>query len=411
MISVEEAKLIIDKYVIKLGVESIPLSECGNRILSQDIIATFPSPQFDNSAMDGFAVKSVDILKATRDKPIQLKVIGVSSAGNPSKLIINSGECIQCMTGAKIPNGADTIIMVEDSSGFSESEYVNIFNNSDKGKHIRKMGEEIIKGELLISKGTRITPNEIGVCATFGYGEINVTKKPKIAIFGTGDELVEPGNKLSDGKIYNSNLYVLSELAKNCGAEIIYKNVIKDDKNSLRYFLLNAIKSCDIVISSGGVSMGKFDYIRDVFNELNIKEHFWKVAQKPGMPLFFGSSQNTLFFGLPGNPVSSYICFVQYVIPVIQEMLNEKRNKKLSATLINNFPVEKTKHRYLFGKSWINNNGDLICITTMKVGSHMLSSSLGANCIIESTNGDCDKKAGDKVIINLLNWRNMNDYN
>lgn len=411
MISPKEAKSIIDKYIIKLGTESISLSNAGNRILAEDIIAPFPSPQFDNSAMDGFAVRSKDIENATNENPTKLKLVGIASAGNPFEKELQVGECIQCMTGAKIPLGADSIVMVEHSSGYSESEFVKIMKKPIPEQHIRKKGEEIKKGELLISKGVSISPNEIGVCATLGYGKVLVSKKPRIAIFGTGDELVEPGSNLKEGQIYNSNLYVFTELSKHFGAEIIMKNIIKDNKESLKLFLSEALKTCDIVISSGGVSMGKYDYIRDVFMEIGVKEHFWKVAQKPGKPLFFGSTSDSLIFGLPGNPVSSFICFVEYVNPVIQEMLNEKKYSKIIATLKNDFPNEKQKHRFLFGRSWIDDNGELMCSTTNKLGSHMLSSSLSANCIIEAPRANLNLKAGDKITINPLNWRNKYDYN
>ncbi|MBT6939089.1 MAG: molybdopterin molybdotransferase MoeA, partial [Candidatus Marinimicrobia bacterium] len=293
MIPFHKAKSIVQKHLFTLGEETISLNDAGGRVLAQDIIATFPSPLFDNSAMDGFAVLSRDTKDATPKNPVTLKLVGVSSAGTPSDIELEEGECIQCMTGAKIPHGADAIIMVEDSSGFSDLDKVQITIEAFPGKHIRNCGEEIKEGERLIQKGTPITPSEIGTCATFGYGELTVYNKPKIAIFGTGDELVEPGNALCDGQIYNSNLYVFAELATRVGAEIIMRDVIKDNKDSLRAFLSHAIETCDIIISSGGVSMGKYDYVREVFMELGVNEHFWKVAQKPGKPLFFGTGYNT----------------------------------------------------------------------------------------------------------------------
>ena len=404
MISFQEAKSIINNNIFELQSERVYLTLAGNRVLAQDIVATFPSPIFDNSAMDGFAVRSRDTKGASSENPVTLTMVSISSAGTPSNVPLNPGECIQCMTGAKIPDGADAIIMVEDSSGFSDSDTVQIMIEALPGKHIRKMGEEIKKGEILIAKGTTVTPSEIGTCATFGYGELVVSKKPKIAIFGTGDELIEPGNNLGEGQIYNSNLYVFKELVDRAGGEIVVQDVIKDNKDSLREFLSRALETCDVIISSGGVSMGRYDYVRDVFIELGVVEHFWKVAQKPGKPLFFGTGDSTLIFGLPGNPVSSYIGFMEWVWPVLETMMGKKESKKVTGILKKPFPREKVKYRFLFGDAWIENS-QLVCQPSTKVGSHMLSSSLQANCILGTMRGDNPLQPGEQIEVNILPWK------
>ena len=406
MIPLQKAKSIIQKHIFMLETESVSLSDAGNRVLVEDIIATFPSPQFDNSAMDGFAVRSADTEGASPDNPITLKVVSISSAGSPSDVDLQSGECSQCMTGAKIPVGADAIIMVEDSSGFSDSDSVQVMIEASAGKHIRRMGEEITEDELLIQKGTRITPGEIGTCATFGYGKLSVAKKPKIAIFGTGDELIEPGNELKPGEIYNSNLYVFAELVEKAGGEVVMRNVIKDNKDSLRAFLSEALETCDVIISSGGVSMGRYDYVRAVFMELGVTEHFWKVAQKPGKPLFFGTGNSTLIFGLPGNPVSAFIGFMEWVWPVLETMTGKKESKKVMGILKKSFPREKVKYRFLFGNAWIE-DGELVCQASTKVGSHMLSSSLEANCILSSEPGESILTVSENINVNLLPWKTI----
>ncbi len=404
MITVDDAKLIIDNYTHTKSVEKVDLDNAENRVLSMDITAKISSPLFDNSAMDGFAIKSSDLKGASKVNPAKLNLVSISSAGTPTKRILKSGECIQCMTGAQIPNGADSIVMVEQTSGFNNKKIIYFFSETAEGNHIRKKGEEIKKGEHLISKGTRITPSEIGILATFGYGSVWVYKRPKIAIFGTGDELVEPGNELKAGQIYNSNLYVMADLVKKTGSKVIIKEVIKDDKNALRLFLKEAIEKCDIIISSGGVSMGKYDYVRDVFIELGVKERFWKVAQKPGKPLFFGNKSSTLIFGLPGNPVSSYIGFMIWIWPVLEKMIGLVDESFVSATLKVDFPTEKQKHRFLFGEAWLE-RGILVCKPSLKLGSHMLSSSKNANCIIGVEKSDSPLKSGNKVQIKLLPWK------
>ena len=406
MISVNDAQSIIQKNIFELKSESVDLSSSSGKILSNNIKAKFPSPSFDNSAMDGFAVRSSDTFGATRTSTVSLKNIDESSAGSPSDLILKKGECIQCMTGAKIPKGADAIIMVEDTSGFSNDKNVQIMIGVKRGQHIRKMGEEINEGDILIEKGTIITTSEIGVCASFGYSELAVSKKPKVAIFATGNELIEPGKDLKEGEIYNSNLFLFADLVKKAGSKILMRNVIKDDKSSLKSFLLEALETCDVIISSGGVSMGRYDYVREVFIDLGVKEHFWKVAQKPGKPFFFGTNNQSLIFGLPGNPVSSYIGFMIWVWPVLKQLMGSLKDDSTKGILSEPFPLEKFKQRYLFGQSWIE-NGELRCKASTKIGSHMLSSALEANCILSATKGEGFLKPGDFIDVTMLPWKTI----
>ena len=404
MISLKQAKSIISENIFILKDEKVNIKQSVGRILRENIVASFPSPRFDNSAMDGFAVRAGDTKNATADKPTELKIVDISSAGTPSDITIGLGECIQCMTGAEIPKGADSIVMVEDTSGFSDNSHVKVMISVPHGAHIRKKGEEINIDDLLIKKGTRITANELGTCATFGYGKLSVSKKPKISIFGTGNELVEPGEKLAKGQIYNSNLYVFKDLAEKAGSKIEMSEVIKDDKDSLKSFLSEALEVSDVIISSGGVSMGRYDYVRDVFIDLGVKEHFWKVAQKPGKPLFFGTKENKLIFGLPGNPVSSFIGFMEWVWPVLITMMGEKSEKSIYGILDEPFPRERTKHRFLFGRAKYK-NGKLVCHPTNRIGSHMLTSALGANCILGSDPGEDPLNPGDLIRVNLLPWK------
>ena len=403
MISVDEAKKIISEHIFQLDTEIISLTDLSGRVIYQDVVATFPSPRFDNSAMDGFALRSIDTIGASKENPIELENIGSSSAGSPSSINLSQGECIQCMTGAKVPKGADAVIMVEQTSGYSDNGTVKVMAEVPPGKNIRIEGEEIKKTDILIKKYTRITASELSVCAAFGYNKIKVSKKPKVAIFATGNELVEPGEELKEGKIYNSNLYMLSELVQNAGGSVLMQNVIKDDKRALRSFLSKALIDCDLIISSGGVSMGRYDHVRNIFMDLGVKEHFWKVAQKPGKPLFFGSENDKLIFGLPGNPISSFIGFMEWVLPVIDQMMGSPERPYLSGVLQGDFQRDKIKFRYLFGNAWVD-QGKVLCRPSKKIGSHMLTSALGANCILGATPGDEDLKSGDSIQVNLLPW-------
>jgi len=406
MISVKEARRIIDDHISIVPQEKVSINVAEGRVLAQDIVASFPQPRFNNSAMDGFAVRAADTKGASKKNPVDLRMVGVVSAGSLGDIVVGPGQCAQCMTGALIPEGADAIVMVESSSGYESGPEVQMYTEVQEGQHIRRVGEEIQSGKVLINDGSSITTAELGTLATFGYKDVRVYRKPRLAIFATGDELVEPGNDLLPGQIYNSNLYVFEDLVRRAGAEVTLKSVIKDDQASLKTFLTDAFYSCDMIISSGGVSMGRFDYVRDVLMELNVMEHFWRVAQKPGKPLFFGSREKALIFGLPGNPVSAFIGFMEYVWPVLEIMSGKSGSSTLSAVLDESFPREKEKTRYLFGNTW-SENGQLICAPSKKVGSHMLTSSLKANCIIIAEPGDKPLTKGAQIRVHLLPWKTI----
>jgi molybdopterin molybdotransferase len=404
MISVREAHSIIDEHIPEPVVESVSLNCSGERVLAEEMRAPFPQPRFTNSAMDGFAVRSEDTRGATKENPVSLKLIGILSAGDSPTINLEMGECTQIMTGAPLPSGSDAVVMVENTSGFESHGSVEIYKEARKGQHIRYRGEEIKEGDFLISPGVKISSSEIGVLATFGYGEVDVYRRPSIALFVTGDELREPGETLEEGQIYNSNLYLIADLAKKVGAKIVLQKVLKDNPDSLKHCLLDALDSGDIIVSSGGVSAGRYDFVRKVLLEFGIKEHFWKVAQKPGKPLFFGSTENNLVFGIPGNPVSAFICFIEYIWPTCERWMGLKPKTKINAQLEKPFPRDPNKHRFLFGEVWAD-EGKLVCAPTKKLGSHMLTSTLKANCIIEAGRGSGYLVKGNMVQVNLLPWK------
>jgi molybdopterin molybdotransferase len=406
MLTVEKARNIITENLKLLDIQQVKLQETSGRVLAEDITALFPMPRFDNSAMDGFAVRAADIAGAGKDNPVSLKMVGGVSAGDPGDLVLKPGECVQCMTGAPIPEGADAVVMVEDTSGYDSSGTVKIYLEAYPGKHIRRKGEEISEGDVLIQKKTKITPAEMGTLATFGYKQVQVYRSPRVALIGTGDELVKPGRPLKPGQIYNSNLFVFSDLAKRLGAKVIIDDIVADDPKALHTCLSQALMECDVVISSGGVSMGRHDYVRKIFMELGVSEHFWRVAQKPGKPLFFGTTADTLIFGLPGNPVSSFIGFMEWVWPAIEKMMGITASRTIPAILADQFPRERVKTRFLFGRAWWD-EGHLVCASSLKVGSHMLSSSLDANCIISSEPGDKPLQPGEMVQIRILPWKSI----
>ncbi len=292
-VTIERALEIVRKTPIQFTTETIPLNQGYNRILSKDLQSKVDDPAFDNSAMDGWAVRSED------DTRVE---IGCTAAGEtPSE--IGEGEAIRIMTGAPIPKGADAIVMVED--GINGKAHTNF---------IRRRGENLREGETTLTAGQVMTPAAISLAATMGHNTILVRSQPKVAVISTGDELISPGAELKEGQIYESNSYGLCALLEKIGCIPIHHQVVEDSMDGLR----NALNSidCDAILTSGGVSMGDHDYVRKLMEEEG-EAHFWKVAMRPGGPPLFGTWNGTPLFGLPGNPVSSHLVFSLIVAPWI----------------------------------------------------------------------------------------------
>lgn len=403
MISVAEARRIIKSFIPQKEIIQVPFEHSVGMTLASDLIAKFAQPRFDNSAMDGFALRAADTIQVSSTQPVKLKCVGTIAAGSPYPHKIRPGECIRIMTGGKLPEGTDAVIIVEKTSGF-ESDTINIYRSVSPGENIRFKGSELQKGKLLITAGTVITPAEIGIFATFGAHEVDVFRPPRFAVFGLGDELTEPGQILEEGKIYNSNLYILNALLKQSGSQITSSSLLKDDPEEIENFLRQALDKADIILSSGGISMGKFDYTKSVFEKLGIQEQFWKIAQKPGKPMFFGTMDEKMIFGLPGNPVSTIIGFFEYVRPVIMEFMGQSQEQLIQVPLKGKYPVETNKYRFLLGNCFLS-NGKLVCQPTEQTGSHMLTSFLNSNCIIESPPSDSEIPEGEKVsVLRLPNF-------
>jgi molybdopterin molybdotransferase len=405
MIAVTEAHAAIAAAIPRPGIERLVLGELSGRVLAEEVLAPFPQPRFDNSAMDGYAVRSADLVGATRHRPVTLEVVGVASAGAPLATTVDRGQCAQVMTGAMLPAGADAVVMVEQTAGFVEDR-VEFVTSVGPGEHIRRCGEEIVQGTRLLCPGMRIGPAELGSAATLGRARLAVFRQPAVAIFGTGDELREPGQELAPGEIYNSNLYLLADLARRLGARVELASIVPDDRDALRRVIDGALQRCDLVVSSGGVSMGRFDLVGEVIDALQLERRFWKVAQKPGLPLLFASAGAKLLFGLPGNPVSSLTCFLEYVGPTIRRWQGEAPPPKLQAVLDGPFPREPHKHRFLFGRLAVTQT-QLRATPTGKLGSHMLTGALGANALLEAPAGDGPLPAGSTILAQVLPWAHL----
>ncbi len=292
---------------IERRTERVSLSDAAGRVLAKTLASKVDDPRFDNSAMDGWAVRAVD---CDIQKPI-LSITGTSKAGGETPPVVAQGEACRIMTGAPVPEGADAIVMVEDSEEVDNT--VRILGPARPG-YIRKTAENLRVGQEALQKGTHLGPAEISLAATMGHGEVEVVVRPKVAVISTGDELVPPGVELTAGQIYESNSYGIAVLIERMGGQAVRYDVVHDTIDRLRATLDSAARECDAILTSGGVSMGKWDLVRRLMEEEG-NLSFWRVKIRPGGPPLFGTWKGTPLFGLPGNPVSSHVVFISLVAP------------------------------------------------------------------------------------------------
>ena len=315
MIEISKAIKMIERGTGELGTERVGLTLSVGRVLREDIIADTDLPPFDRSQMDGFAVVAAD----TTSSPVNLKIVGESAAGRGWHKTIERGEAVRIMTGAPLPKGADAVQKVE-LTNENGSDHVGIFKPTEKGRFIVRKGNEIKKGQTILKSGEIITENMIAALAAFGYAKIKVAKQPRVAILGTGSEIVEITKKPGRDQIRNSNSVMLDTLARKFGAETKIFPISKDDISNLKFEISNAAKNAEILVITGGVSVGKYDLTKTALTELGAKIFFDKVRLKPGKPAVFAKLGKTLVFGLPGNPVSAAVTFHLFVRKAILTM-------------------------------------------------------------------------------------------
>ena len=313
-----EAVSLVLENTPRLPVACVPLVEARELALSEDIRARFDSPPFDNSAVDGYAIRSADA-EAGRI----FKVVDEAPAGRPAQKEVGEGEAIKIFTGGVVPRGADAVVMVENTSGWGEEFELKKAAKADQ--NLRGAGEDVREGDLILRAGTEVGAPEIALAATQGYGELSVYRKPEVVILSTGSELVEPGTRaLSPGEIFDSNSFALLAQALEAGADASRMVAASDDADALRAAMEEALTSADVVVTSGGVSVGQRDLVKSTLLELGVEQVFWGVKLKPGKPVFFGTRGDARFFGLPGNPVSAMVCFELFVRPALMEMMGRE---------------------------------------------------------------------------------------
>jgi molybdopterin molybdotransferase len=322
LIEYAEAERLVLENTPRTPVENLPLTEARGLVLAADIEAKFDSPPFDNSAVDGYAVRSADT-EAGRE----FEVVDEAPAGRPSDKSVGEGEAIKIFTGGVIPDGADAVVMVEDTSGWGET--FEIKKEVPEANNVRRSGEDVRKGDLMLREGTEIGPYEIALAASQGYGELPVYRRPRVVVLSTGTELVEPGEReLSPGEIFDSNSFAMVAQCHDAGAEARRVHAASDDADVLRRAVSEALETADVVVTSGGVSVGEKDLVKSTLLELGVEQVFWGVKFKPGKPLFFGMRDDARFFGLPGNPVSAMVCFELFVRPALMRMMGRTDRRR-----------------------------------------------------------------------------------
>ncbi len=398
MISAHEALNIILDSSNPLDSTTVSLLRARGYALAEEVVAFENIPSFDNSAMDGFAVRSGDMPSV----PIELRVVGEVAAGKVFAGRLNQGEALHITTGTKIPEGADAVVQVEWTEA-SKDERVRILRTVKPGHNIRKAGGDIAKGTKVLGEGMEIRSQEIGVLASLGRKFVEINRPARVAVLTTGNEVVEIDKPLKEGSIRNSNGYVLQSLIHGCGGEAIDLGIAKDDPVEIKSRILEGLKS-DMLITSGGVSIGKYDLVGDILKELGVEIKFWKVNIKPGMPLLFGIFRGRPVFGLPGNPVSTMVTFIKFVRPALRKMMGHaslERNVTLRAVL--QHEIKKTDGKRHFVRGVLeNSNGSLQVQPTGSQLSNVLTSLVNANCLIIVPEEKETLPAGETVEVELL---------
>ncbi len=403
MITVEKAFEIVMANAPPPHIKKVEILEAAGRIVAEDIRAREPSPRYSNSAMDGFAVRSDDVRAASEGAPVRLKIVGESKAGEPFFGVMRAGEAVQINTGAMIPEGADAVIPVE-NVGLEEGELV-VSRPVKRHAHIRFEGEEYAEGELLIRSGEMITPAAIGLLASQGIRFVSVFGLPYVSILVTGTELRNAeAEDIEPWQIRDSNGPMLTAAVQSSGGMVVFRDRAGDQFEEIRNQIELAAEMADILLISGGVSMGPHDLVRKAAESAGFAPLFWKVRQKPGKPLYVARRENQLLFGLPGNPVSALTCFLYYVYPVLQKQMGKTfRWRTLTGKLTEE--VSNKGERTLFHQVKIASQEGIVQVTPLqKQGSHMLTSIKDAEgFIFVSPQGKL--RIGEKVEVYLYPWR------
>jgi molybdopterin molybdotransferase len=416
----EAARERVLAEVVPLGGERVRLEECLGRVTAAEVKSPISLQPFDNSAMDGYALRAVD----TEGGRPRLRLVGESRAGHPAEVAVGDGEAIWISTGAMVPEGADAVLPVEDTS--EEDGQVLPARPARAGENIRRAGEDIEAGQVLVPAGQPLRAAEVGVLAAAGVAEIECVQRPLVAILGSGDELIPPGQPLGSGQIHDSNTHALSALVHEAGADATMVARLPDDAAETRQALaaalspelhqllhpaeveVDAVRVVDVLIVAGGVSVGRHDHVKGTLTDLGVEERFWRVALRPGGPTWFGvlpreDSRPTLVFGLPGNPVSAMVTFHLFAKPALRALTGLDPNVgRTHATLATAYRKKPGKAHYLRCRLELADEGWRARLTRETQGSHVLTSMLAADALAVIPAEREEIAAGEQVEVELL---------
>lgn len=379
-LSLEQALDQTQRGLRPLGLcQRVAVKAALGRVLGEDVISPLDVPAHDNSAMDGYAARAADM--PAKGETATLELVGESFAGHPFAGEVGPGQCVRIMTGGVVPAGADTIIIQEHTQ--AQGAHVRVPGGYVAGQHVRRAGEDLAQGQTVLGAGHRLRPADLGLLASLGIVDLAVVRRLRVAYFSTGDELRSLGEPLGDGEIYDSNRYSLHGMLTRLGCEVLDMGVVRDDLQALRAAFTQAAQDADVVITTGGVSVGEADHIRTVLAELG-EVGFWKVSIKPGRPIAFGRVGEAAFFGLPGNPVSVMVTFYKIVQPALQRLSGQSPQRPLQLRARATARLRKKPGRREFqrGRLFNADNGELCVEPAEHQGSGVLRSMSEANCFI-----------------------------
>lgn len=404
-VAVDKAVLRVMNHALNGSVEFLPIHRCFNETLARDIVATHDVPHFDRSPYDGFAIRSRDTIGASKDFPIEFEVIEEIGAGMVATRKVEAKQAVRIMTGAQMPDGADAVIMLELVQEIERDGkvFIQIRRRVKEDENVSFKGEDAKQGELLVNKGTKLNPGIKALLATFGYTDVPVAKKPVIGLFATGTELLEVDEALQPGKIRNSNSYMLADQIKRAGGEPRFLGILPDHLEGSYSAISEALKEIDLLITTGGVSVGDYDYMPDIYARLGAEVLFNKVAMRPGSVTTVAAMNGKILFGLSGNPSASYVGFELFVRPIIRKMLLSPRPhlKKVRGVLGENFTKANPFTRFVRSRAYLE-GGQLMAVPSGKDKSNIVISLASANSFAILPGGTRGYQKGDEVDILLL---------
>ncbi len=414
MISYDEALARIYQCCYPMAKKKLGLEDANGHVLASDVAALVDFPPFDQSAVDGFGISLAGVDSAVKEQENSFAVVRTVFAGDAPGAPVEKGQAVKLMTGAPVPEGVDTVVMKEVCT--ERQGKVVISKALQPGANIRRRAEEFCAGDKTLAAGTRITPPVVGLLATLGHASLEVFAKPVVSVVLTGNELVAPGTELGAGQIYDSNSYTLAAALSGMGIEQYRVLRIKDNREVIKQKLAAALDESDVLLTVGGISVGDRDVIKGVLAELGVQEVFWKVAIKPGKPLYFGTYNNealkapagndsSLVFGLPGNPVAALLGFNQFVKPALQRMMGESNGSSLTVPAVLTTGMRKKPGREQWARGVLHPvEGQLRVSPVQGQQSHMLGGLAQANCLIVLPAEQSDFKEGENVRVKLLQW-------